>query len=55
MMISEVVAGDISNCSMVPASRSFTIDADATSELFRINNSPKTPVTMNQESFSPGL
>ena len=55
MMISEVLAGDISNCSMVPASRSFTMAPAATSELFRINNSPRTPVTMNQESFSPGL
>ena len=55
MMISEVLAGDMSSCSMVPISRSLTMAPEATSELFRISNSPKTPVTINQESFSPGL
>ena len=55
MMISEVLAGDISNCSMVPASRSRTIAADATRELFMISSKPRTPVTINQESTSPGL
>ncbi len=40
---------------MVPASRSFTIAPDATSELFRIKSRPKTPVTMNHESTKPGL
>jgi len=34
--------GDMISCSIVPASRSFTIAADATSELFRISKRPKT-------------
>src|ERR1041384_2550455 len=55
MIISEVLEGDINNCSTVPASRSLTIAADETRELFKINSSPKTPVTMNHESTRPGL
>ncbi len=55
MMISEVDAGDISNCSIVPASLSRTMAADETSELFRINSKPNTPVTINHESTRPGL
>ena len=55
MMISEVLEGDINNCSTVPASRSLTIAAEETSELFKINSRPKTPVTINHESTSPGL
>ena len=55
MMISVVLAGDMRSCSMVPASRSRTMAADATRELLRISSRPRTPVTMNQESTSPGL
>jgi len=33
--------GDMISCSIVPASRSFTIAADATSELFRISRDRK--------------
>src|SRR5258706_173937 len=55
MMISEVDAGDISNCSIVPASLSRTMAADETSELFSKSAQPNTPVTINHESTSPGL
>src|SRR5258708_7687270 len=55
LMISEVDAGDISNCSIVPASLSRTMAADETSELFRIKSKPNTPVTINHESTRPGL
>ena len=55
MMISVVLAGDMSNCSMVPASRSRTMAAEATMELLRMSSRPRTPVTMNQESTRPGL
>ena len=55
MMISEVEAGDISNCSSVPASRSRTIAAELIRELSRINSNPSTPVTINHESTRPGL
>ncbi len=55
MMISEVLAGDISNCSMVPRSRSLTMAAEATIEPFRISSRPNTPVTMNQDATRPGL
>ena len=55
MMISVVLAGDMSNCSMVPASRSRTMAAEATRELLRMSSRPSTPVTMNQESTRPGL
>ena len=55
MMISVVLAGDISNCSIVPRSRSLTIAAEATIEPFKISSRPNTPVTMNQEETSPGL
>ena len=54
-MISVVLAGDMSSCSMVPASRSRTMAAEATMELLRISSRPRTPVTMNQESTRPGL
>ena len=55
MMISDVLAGDMSSCSIVPVSRSLTIAAEATNELFIISKRLKTPVAMNQESIRPGL
>ncbi len=53
--ISEVPAGDMSSCSSVPASRSLTIVAEATSEPFKIQSRPSTPVTLNQDATRPGL
>ena len=55
MMISDVVAGDMTSCSMVPASRSFTMAAEATMEPFRIISRPRIPVITNQLLMSPGL
>ena len=54
-MISDVDAGHISNCSIVPRSRSLTIAAADTNEPFRMQSSPKIPVTVNQELTRPGL
>ena len=54
-MISVVVAGDMRSCSIVPASRSFTRADEATSELFRMQSSPTTPVTVNHAANNPGL
>ena len=54
-MISEVVAGDMSNCWIVPASRSFTRASEATSVLFTMQSSPSTPVTVNHAANNPGL
>jgi hypothetical protein len=55
MMISDVLAGDMSNCSSVPASRSRTMAAEQMRELCKINSNPSTPVTINHESTRPGL
>ena len=54
-MICVVEAGDINNCSSVPASRSFTIAAAEMSEPFRIKSTPRMPVTINHVGSSPGL
>ena len=54
-MICVVEAGDISNCSSVPASRSFTIAAEEISDPFRIKSTPSIPVTMNHVGARPGL
>jgi len=50
-----VLAGDMISCSIVPASRSFTIAADATSELSELARDRKPQSPMNQESTRPGL
>jgi hypothetical protein len=49
-MISDVDAGDINSCSIVPASRSLTMVAEETREPFRMQSNPKTPVTVNRTS-----
>ena len=54
-MISVIPAGVISNCSSVPASRSFTIVVDAVMVPFMISSVPSRPVTMNQVLTPPGL
>ena len=54
-MISVMLAGVISNCSSVPASRSFTIVVEAVMVPFMMSSVPSSPVTTNQVLTPPGL
>src|SRR5262249_5409880 len=53
--ISTACAGVISNCSIVPASFSLTIDAPPMIEPLSTSRMPSTPVTMNHALSNPGL
>jgi hypothetical protein len=48
-------AGDISSCSIVPASRSLIKVIAESTEPLRIKSMPSTPVTVNHEPTRPGL
>ena len=55
MISSELPAGVMSNCSIVPSSFSRTSDAEDTTEPCNTNNKPIMPVVINQELLRPGL